>query len=116
MRQSSSYVTENSVPDIARLLKGIEGREQARWTLQPHNILGMSWHTVRVFSPEFDFGWGLPTALRPLPPSYPGSVRMLPADRIDGKSNGLIAHVSLEKECMQRLKADPEYWELCSPP
>jgi hypothetical protein len=115
VRQSSSYVTESSVPDIARLLKGIEGREQARWMLQPHNILGTSWHTVRVFS-EFDFGWGLPTALRPLPPSYPGSVRILPADRIDEKSDGLMAHVSLEKESMERLETDPEYRAFCSPP
>jgi hypothetical protein len=113
VRQSSSYVVESSVPDIARVLKGIEGQMEARWLLHPHDILGTSWTTLRVFS-EYDFGRGLPVAIRPLPPSYPGSVRVLPADRIDGKSDGLMVHLCLERENMERLEADPEYQAFCS--
>lgn len=113
IRQSTLNVNKNSIPDLVNVRKGIEGKEEMRWIWHPQNVVGTSWTGMQVFQ-KYDFGFGLPVSIRlPVPP-FEGTLGVLPASTVEGKSDGFDVYVVLEKSCQERLQVDPEYRAYCS--
>lgn len=113
MRQSILDVTEDSIPAIVNVRKGIEGREMMRWMWAPQNVMGTSWTGMQPFT-KYDFGNGLPDSLRLAVGTFDGTFGVLPANKIGGKSDGFDVYISLETGCQERLQADVEFQEYCS--
>jgi hypothetical protein len=106
-------VTEDSIPAIVTVRKGIKGRETMRWVWAPQNVIGTSWVGMQPFT-KYDFGNGLPDSIRLAVGTFDGTFGVLPANKIDGKSDGFDVYISLEKGCQERLQVDVEFLEYCS--
>ena len=113
IRQSILDVKESSIPAFVKVRKGIEGRERMRWIWAPQNVMSTSWTGMQGFT-NYDFGYGLPASIRRSAINYEGALGVLPANRMDGKSDGFDVYVALEKGSQERLQADVEYQEYCS--
>lgn len=108
IRHCTTLINENSIPDLAKVRKGIEGKEEMRWIWHPQNVVGTSWTGMRTYS-EYDFGFGLPVTIRLPLPAFEGVFGVMPATRVNGKVDGLEIYVVQENGCQDRLAADEEY-------
>jgi hypothetical protein len=113
IRQSILDITVDSMPALLKVREGIEGREEMRWIWHPQNVVGTSWTGMQPFT-KYDFGYGLPVSIRLSASAFEGTLGVLPANRIDGKSDGFDVYICLENSCHTRLEADPEYRAFCS--
>lgn len=117
IRQCILDVKETSVPDILKLRLGLEGTHKVKVGADFHfgtDIAATSLSSMKVFQ-KYDFGFGLPQALRA--PSLPcdGIIAVFPMCPWRGNDEGAEVHVGLEQSCLERLRKDPELLTYCEP-
>jgi hypothetical protein len=113
VRQSTLDVTAETIPNLVKVRKGIEGREEMRYIWHPQNVVGTSWMGMQAYT-KYDFGFGLPVSIRLPTPPFEGVFGIMPASRIDGRVDGFDVYVVQENSCQDILAADAEYAEYCS--
>ncbi|KAI0481388.1 putative trichothecene 3-O-acetyltransferase [Xylariaceae sp. FL0804] len=112
IRASTQSFTKVTIPDLTAVRSGLEaqGEEEMRWLWRSEDVVGTSWSGMRAIQ-AYDFGFGLPTALRLSVMPFEGVLGLLPASR---PGDGFDVPVVLEEGCQRRLGEDAEFMKYCS--
>ncbi|EXJ90196.1 hypothetical protein A1O1_03295 [Capronia coronata CBS 617.96] len=113
IRRSVHSFDVDYIPNFLQVGHAVAGKEQIQWNWRPQNVVGTSWMSMGAMQ-AYDFGLGLPTAIRlPVPP-FEGVLGVLPATRTDGVPEGFDVYVVLEAGCQERLTVDSDFGKYCS--
>ena len=94
--QSILDITVDSIPALRKVRKGIEGREEVRWIWLPQNVVGTSWTGMQPFA-KYVFGYGLPVSIMLSASAFEGTLGVVSANRVDGRSDRFNVYILFGK-------------------